>query len=372
MAKWMVHKLGVKSLILISRSGMDAPEATNAVEALKRPGVVVTVRKCDVTDMDSLASVLHGCAHSLPPIRGVVQSAMVLKVRLGTVLLASSKATKLGADSNTQDAIFPNMTLTKYYQALNPKIRGSQNLHDFFQQSPDPLDFFVMLSSLSGVLGHLSQSNHAAGNTFQDALAKHRASHGLPALTIDVGKVVDAGWVAANPELVTRGALAQSRDIRVKDLTNLIEHHVHGRGNGSDSIVAAQVAVGLEKYPVFDARFSHVGASLAGPLHKLEAQDQTQSLQSQIAAAGSDGARLVSTILEAFKQRLGRLLALKSEDVHEIETIAAHGVDSLVALEIRNWFRKEVEVAPTMFEILSGRQSLRGLVEKIVEEKVKA
>ena len=372
MAKWMVHKLGAKSLILISRSGMDATEATNAVEALKRPGVVVTVRKCDVTDMDSLSSVLHGCAHSLPPIRGVVQGAMVLKVRLGTVFLASSKATKLGADSNTQDAIFPNMTLTKYYQALNPKIRGSQNLHDFFQQSPDPLDFFVMLSSLGGVLGNPSQSNYAAGNTFQDALAKHRASHGLPALTIDVGKVVDAGWVAANPDLVARGVLAQSRDIRVKDLTNLIEHHVHGRGNGSDSIVAAQVAVGLEKHPVFDARFSHVGASLAGPLHKLEAQDQTQSLQSQIAAAGSDGARLVSTILEAFKQKLGRLLALKSEDIHEIETIAAHGVDSLVAVEIRNWFRKEVEVAPTMFEILSGRQSLRGLVEKIVEEKVKA
>lgn len=66
---------------------MDATEATNAVEALKRPGVVVTVRKCDVTDMDSLSSVLHGCAHSLPPIRGVVQGAMVLKVRLGTVFL---------------------------------------------------------------------------------------------------------------------------------------------------------------------------------------------------------------------------------------------------------------------------------------------
>lgn len=264
------------------------------------------------------------------------------------------------------------MTLTKYYQALDPKIRGSQNLHDFFKQSPDPLDFFVMLSSLGGIFGNASQSNYAAGNTFQDALANHRASHGLPALTIDVGKVVDAGWVAQNQDVVARGILAQSRDIRVRDLTNLIEHHIHGRGNGSGSMTAAQVAVGLEDFPAFDARFSHVSATLAGPLDKLEAQEQTQSLQSQIAAAGSDGARLVSTILEAFKQKLGRLLALKAEDVHETETIAGHGVDSLVAVEIRNWFRKEVEVAPTVFEILNERQSMRGLVERIVKEKVKA
>lgn len=94
-AKWMVHELGAKSIILISRSGMNARGATDAVEALRRPGVVITVRSCDVADMDSLSSVLHDCLRSLPPIRGVVQGAMVLKVRLGTVSLASTRGTKL-------------------------------------------------------------------------------------------------------------------------------------------------------------------------------------------------------------------------------------------------------------------------------------
>ena len=259
------------------------------------------------------------------------------------------------------------MTLTKYYQALDPKIRGSQNLHDFFQQFPGQLDFFVMLSSLGGILGNASQSNYAAGNTFQDALAHHRASNGLPALAIDIGQVIDVGWVAQNPDVISRGVLAMAREIRVKDLTALIEHHIRARSTGSGK-PAAQVAIGLQEYPTFDARFSHVGASLAGFSQKEDSQDQTRSVESQIAAAGNDSARLFSVILEAFKQKLERLLALQTGDVHEEDTIAGHGVDSLVAVEIRNWFRKEVKANVTVFEILNGKVSVKGVVEGVVRE----
>ena len=365
MAKWMVHDLGAKSLILISRSGMDAAGAADAVEALRRPGVVVTVHKCDVADAKSLSTVIHACAQTLPPIRGIVQGAMVLQVSLDAYLAVES----FQLTGFIQDAIFPNMTLTKYYQALDPKIRGSLNLHNLFQESPDQLDFFVMLSSLSGILGNPSQSNYAAGNTFQDGLAHHRASRGLPALSIDVANVVDVGWVAQNRDVVARGILAMAKEIRVKDLTALIEHHVRARNSGSDG-AAAQVAIGLEGYPSFDARFSHVAASLAGSSQKQESQDQMQSLESQIAAAGRDSAQLISAILESFKQKLGRLLALKVEDVHEEDTIAGHGVDSLVAVEIRNWLRKEVKADVTVFDILNGKLSVKGVVEGIVKEMV--
>ena len=263
------------------------------------------------------------------------------------------------------------MTLSNYYQALNPKIRGSQNLSDIFHQSSDQLDFFVMLSSLGGVLGNASQSNYAAGNTFQDALAHHRAASGLPALTIDVAMVVDVGWVAQNQDVVSRDILATARDIHVKDLTNLIEYHIRAGSTGPDK-AAAQVAVGIEGYPSFDARFLHVGASLAGGSQKQDSQDQTQSLESQIAAAGQNSALLVSLIIEAFKHKLGRLLALSVEDVHEDETIAGHGVDSLVAVEIRNWFRKEMGANITVFDILNGKLSVKGVVEGIVREMLKA
>ena len=76
----MVNDLGVKSLILISRSGIDAPGAADAVEALRRTDVAITVRKCDVADTESLLTLHQDFADTLPPIRGVVQCAMVLRV----------------------------------------------------------------------------------------------------------------------------------------------------------------------------------------------------------------------------------------------------------------------------------------------------
>ena len=97
-AKWMVHELGAKSLILISRSGMDAIGAADAVEALRRPGVVITLRNCSVADTQGFSTVLHDCAQTLPPIQGVVQGAMVLKVSLGTKFFASMRQRKLLAD----------------------------------------------------------------------------------------------------------------------------------------------------------------------------------------------------------------------------------------------------------------------------------
>ena len=291
---------------------------------------------------------------------------------MGSTTLHSPENIILMLTRFLQDAIFPNMNLTRYYQALDPKIRGSQNLHDLFQQSPGQLDFFVMLSSLGGILGNASQSNYCAGNTFQDALAHHRVSHGSRALTIDVGKVIDAGWVAQNVDVVvlTRGILAQARDIRVKDLTALIEHNIRAESTGSGE-AAAQVAVGLQEYPTYDARFSHVGASLAQLTHNQNTQDQVQSLDSQIAAARHDGAQLLAVILEAFKKKLGRLLALKVEDVHDEDAITDYGVDSLVAVELRNWIRKEVGPNVTVFEILNGKLTVKGLVDTIVREMVK-
>ena len=90
----MTHELGAKSIILISRSGMDATRAADAVEALRKPGVVITVRICDVADKEGLSATLLDCAQTLPPIRGVIQGAMVLKVRLGIISLPTWREVK--------------------------------------------------------------------------------------------------------------------------------------------------------------------------------------------------------------------------------------------------------------------------------------
>lgn len=67
---------------------------------------------------------------------------------------------------------------------------------------PKDMDFFVMLSSLAGVMGHRGQGNYGAGNIFQDDFASFRRSQGLPAMTIDIGYLLSVGFVAEHDEYV--------------------------------------------------------------------------------------------------------------------------------------------------------------------------
>lgn len=91
------------------------------------------------------------------------------------------------------------MTYTKWAKAFHPKAIGSWNLHNSL---PDTLDFLIFLSSSAGVLGNRGQANYAAGNTFQDALAHHRASLGRRSVSLDLGLVLGAGMVAENERLL--------------------------------------------------------------------------------------------------------------------------------------------------------------------------
>ena len=57
-----------------------------------------------------------------------------------------------------------------------------------------PLDFFVLFSSASALLGQPGQGNYAAANAFLDTLAHYRRAQGRPALTINWGAWSDLGF----------------------------------------------------------------------------------------------------------------------------------------------------------------------------------
>lgn len=87
------------------------------------------------------------------------------------------------------------MTFDKWQISTHPKIKGTWNLHQYL---PDDLDFFVVLSSISGIIGNPAQSNYAAGNTYEDAVAHYRHARGLKATTLNIGLVADASHFTAD------------------------------------------------------------------------------------------------------------------------------------------------------------------------------
>ena len=127
------------------------------------------------------------------------------------------------------------------------------------------------------------------------------------------------------------------------------------------------MSIGIDAVPAWDARFLHVKASQSRTSTQHEIQGKQESVQEQILKAGKDVSRLEKVVLEAVCAKLSRVLALPREQVHEEDSIAAHGVDSLVAVEIRNWARKELGAEVTVFEVLNGRKSVREVARDIAD-----
>lgn len=156
-----------KHIAFLSRTGVVQPNARKTLDQLMERSIGAKIYVCDVTDPEALERAISLIGIEMPPIKGVIQGAMMLR-----------------------DGLFEKMTYERWSQATSPKIQGSWNLHELM---PHNLDFFIMLSSVAGIVGNGGQSNYCAGNTYQDQLAHYRRSLGLPGQVIDLGAIGGLG-----------------------------------------------------------------------------------------------------------------------------------------------------------------------------------
>ena len=160
-AQRLVSSHGVRDLILLSRRGMQAPGARAIVASLAKLGAQATIVAGDVAVLESLRSIMQ-IFTAERPLRGVVHAAGV--VDSGTLL---------------------SLTPQKCASTFTPKVDGLWNLHQLTKDVD--LDFFVMFSSISGVMGLPGLGNYAAANSFVDMLAYLRQAQGLPATSLAYG-----------------------------------------------------------------------------------------------------------------------------------------------------------------------------------------
>ncbi|WP_189220902.1 SDR family NAD(P)-dependent oxidoreductase, partial [Streptomyces ruber] len=167
LARHLVAERGVRHLLLVSRRGERAEGASDLVTELTGHGATVTVESCDVSDRRALADVLARVPGE-HPLTAVVHAAGVLD----NALLAEQHPGRLRT-------------------VLGPKADAAWHLHELTRELD--LRAFVLFSSTAGVFGAPGQSNYAAANAFLDALARHRAAHGLPATSLAWGLWRDRG-----------------------------------------------------------------------------------------------------------------------------------------------------------------------------------
>ena len=80
-AHWMIAH-GAKNLVLMSRTAATSKKSAVVVAELRKAQCTVKAVNCDVSNPRELVEALRSCeSEGLPPIKGVIQAAMVLQVR---------------------------------------------------------------------------------------------------------------------------------------------------------------------------------------------------------------------------------------------------------------------------------------------------
>jgi KR domain/Phosphopantetheine attachment site len=273
--------------------------------------------------------------------------------------------------TTSQDTIFENMTFEQWTAALRPKVAATWNLH---RQLPE-LDFFVMLSSLSGVGGSTSQANYSAGNTFQDLFAKWRYSQGLPAVSIDLGYVMGAGYVAETDGVGERLIKIGFKPIEEAQTLRIIESAMR---NPRRSLDLSQCITGICSFDEtmkvawrHDRRFWPLQTNKASlsddtTRGKESGANSLHSLKDAIATSDSYDAA-VAVVTEALVHMVFEMFTIPIEEIDTSQPIQRYGVDSLVAVEVRNWLTVAVRADVSIFDVTQS-PSLIALARKVAEK----
>jgi hypothetical protein len=262
------------------------------------------------------------------------------------------------------------MTHEDWSIPLFSKVDGTWTLHNAFKNAP--LDFFLLFSSLSGIVGQWGQASYAAANTFLDSFVQYRHGLGLPASVIDVGVMEDVGYVSQNAAVLDMFRAYSMHGLREVDLLRAIELGIgksmpRTREDGK-YCNSGQVTTGLgSSKSVLDPSNRAVwkrDARMAMYRNRETAKQAGSSTASEglkdfLTSVASTPAMLDETKHTDFlTQEIGkriRSFMIQSDDAVDVKmTLSDMGVDSLVSIEIRNWWRMGLGLDISVLEIMSA------------------
>ncbi|KAN0092149.1 BcPKS8, polyketide synthase [Hyaloscypha variabilis] len=346
MSRWMIEK-GARSIVLISRSGTVTGKVANLVEEAKSQGAQIVVKPCDVSDKSQVEKLIKEDISNLPPVKGVIHAAMVL-----------------------HDVLFEKMSHDQWEAVVKPKVAGAWNFHHALASTP--LSFFILLSSAAGAVGNRGQAAYAAANCFLNAFAQYRNRLGLPTSSIDLTAVSDVGYLAENAERQAQVAEnLGSETISEKEVLALIAAAITGRMKECNSHCITGLKINAETKDLFwvdDAKFKHLKAAADAETASLSTSSSTAtvSLSSALKAA-KDYKQATELISEGLMTKVSSVLMFPREEMDAAKPIVVYGLDSLVAIEIRNWITRELEASLQVLELLTS-SSITALAETILKK----
>jgi phthiocerol/phenolphthiocerol synthesis type-I polyketide synthase C len=308
-AKWLVEK-GARYLVMIGRRGAVTPEAQALIEDLRKQGVTVVADPCDIADRGALARLFDVIRTTMPSIAGVLHEAMVL-----------------------DDAILANLDAERFNRVLAPKVAGVSNLEYLIDGVE--LDYFVLFSSVTTLIGNPGQGNYVAANAYMEGVARRRRQQGLPALAIGWGPITDVGVVARNERLQSGlQKLTGVTGLRAHEALELMAQALEQSPANPDTAVMtispSEGAFGVDRLAVLK---SPTYASYVRGSARLGESDATRIDLHELATnEGLEAAR--HKIGDVISVQLAHVLHLREEDISRTRPLGEVGLDSLMALEL--------------------------------------
>ncbi|KAI1491433.1 hypothetical protein F5X96DRAFT_478283 [Biscogniauxia mediterranea] len=333
MARWMVSR-GARYLVLVSRSGSAAGKVKALIDEAAEVGAEIVVRRCDVADPTDVEELINNGLEGLPPVRGLIHGAMVLR-----------------------DILFEKMTYNDYTTVIESKVHGGWNFHRALINTP--LDFFVAISSVAGMVGNRGQAAYAAANCFLNALVQHRISLGLPASSLDLTAISDSGYLAEDLEKAAEVARNLGSDtICEAEVLALLGAAISGRlatACNNHTITGMRITPTMQPFWTPDAKCKHLreAAEAAAASDASAGAAKAISYNAAIKAAKTleEAERVVCAGLAS---KLAAVMMMDLEDIDVTRSLSHYPLDSLVAIEIRNFITREFEATLQVLELLSS------------------
>ncbi|WP_440119140.1 SDR family NAD(P)-dependent oxidoreductase [Paenibacillus sp. QZ-Y1] len=136
------------TLVLVGRSPMDGP-MEQSLKVLREQGARVDYLQVDVADGEAVQNLVDSIKQAYGVIHGVIHGAGLIR-----------------------DSLFLAKTEEEWREVLRPKVAGTVHLDRCTKQ--EELDFFILFSSGTAVLGNMGQSDYATANAFMDLYAAYR------------------------------------------------------------------------------------------------------------------------------------------------------------------------------------------------------
>lgn len=312
---------GARHIALLGRRGQGTPGAEAALGRLRELGVEARIFACDVADAEALSTSLIRIRAEMPPIAGVIHAAMVL-----------------------DDAWAKDLDASRFADVLRPKLGGAEALDRLTRA--DPLELFVLFSSITTVLGNPGQANYVAANAAMEAVAERRRAEGLPALAVIWGPIGDAGYL-------TRAA-------RVSEALERLLGNAHISAVAALEALPALLASGVAVCGLADLQWSALARQMPGlraPLLAETPSDGRAEISGgamRLMLAGLSPEEAASTVLLVLVNEISAILRIDPERVDPDQVIAELGMDSLTSVELRLALEARLDMEIPISTLSSG------------------